>query len=81
MGIHGLTLTLAREGEKRNVRCNTIAPIAASRMTETVLPKEALANLDPKFIVPLVGYLASDACEETGSLFEIAAGYIGKLRW
>lgn len=81
LGIHGLTLTLAKEGEKRNIRVNTIAPIAASRMTETVLPKEALANLDPKHIVPLVGYLAHESCEETGSLFEIAAGYIGKLRW
>lgn len=74
-------MTLAKEGEKRNIRVNTIAPIAASRMTETILPKEALANLDPKFVVPLVGYLSHESCEETGSLFEIAAGYIGKLRW
>ena len=50
-------------------------------MTETVLPKEALANLDPKFVIPLVGYLSHESCEETGSLFEIAAGFIAKLRW
>ena len=81
LGVHGFTLTLAKEGEKRNIRVNTIAPIAASRMTETVLPKEALANLDPKFVIPLVGYLAHESCEETGSLFEIAAGFIAKLRW
>ena len=81
LGVHGFTLTLAKEGVKRNIRVNTIAPIAASRMTETVLPKEALANLDPKFVIPLVGYLAHESCEETGSLFEIAAGFIAKLRW
>lgn len=50
-------------------------------MTETVLPKEALENLDPYYVVPVVGYLAHESCEETGSVFEVAAGYIGKLRW
>ena len=50
-------------------------------MTETVLPKEALANLNPKYVVPLVAYLASPECEENGSLFEVAGGYITKLRW
>lgn len=67
--------------KKRNIRANTIAPIAASRMTETVMSKEALANLSPKYIVPLVAYLAHESCEETGSLFEVAGGFIGKFRW
>lgn len=74
-------MTLAKEGEKRNVRVNTIAPVAASRMTETVMSKEALANLSPKYIVPLVAYLAHEDCEETGSLFEAAGGVVMKLRW
>lgn len=50
-------------------------------MTETVLPKEALERLDPTHICPLVAYLAHDTCEENGSVFEIAGGYIAKLRW
>jgi len=81
LGVHGFTQTLAKEGEKRNIRVNTIAPVAASRMTETVMSKEALANLSPKYIVPLVAYLSHEDCEETGSLFEVAGGFIGKFRW
>ena len=31
--------------------------------------------------MPLVAYLAHDSCKETGSIFEIGAGFIAKLRW
>lgn len=81
MAMHGLTQSLAKEGEKRNIRVNTICPIAASRMTETVLPKEVLVNLAPEYVAPLVAWLCHDQCEETGSLFEVGAGYVAKLRW
>ncbi len=81
MAMHGLSQSLAKEGEKRNIRVNTICPIAASRMTETVLPKEVLANLNPDYVAPLIAWLCHDSCEETGSLFEVGAGYVAKLRW
>jgi len=74
-------MTLAREGDKKNIRCNTIAPVAASRMTETVLPPSALEMLKPDYIVPLVAYLAHESCEENGSVFEIGGGFVSKLRW
>lgn len=74
-------MTCAKEGEKNNIRCNSIAPVAASRMTETVLPPSALEMLKPEYVVPLVAYLAHDSCEETGSMFEVAAGFCAKLRW
>jgi len=50
-------------------------------MTATVMPEETLKNLDPKFVVPLVAWLAHEQCTENGSLFEVAGGFIGKLRW
>lgn len=81
LGIHGFTQSLAREGAKRNIFCNSIAPIAASRMTETILPKEALEQLKPDYVVPLVAYLCHDSCQENGSIFEVGAGYMAKLRW
>lgn len=50
-------------------------------MTESVMPKEALANLKSTYIVPLVAYLCHETCEENGSIFELGAGWISKLRW
>ncbi|TPX74533.1 hypothetical protein CcCBS67573_g04196 [Chytriomyces confervae] len=81
LALHGFTQTLAREGAKKNIHCNSIAPIAASRMTETVFPPELLAHLNPSFIVPVVAYLCHESCEENGSLFELGAGFVSKLRW
>ena len=57
LGIHGFSMALAREGKKRNIHVNSIAPMAASRMLETVMPPDVLKNLKPSLVVPLVGYL------------------------
>lgn len=81
LGLHGFAQTLALEGAKKNVRVNTIAPIAGSRMTETVLPKEILDSLKPELVSPLVAYLCHESCEENGSLFEVGGGFYSKLRW
>ena len=81
LGIHGFTQTLAAEGRKRNVIVNTIAPIAGSRMTETVLPKELLDALKPEFVSALVARLAHESNEDTGGLYEVGGGFYAKLRW
>jgi 3-hydroxyacyl-CoA dehydrogenase/3a,7a,12a-trihydroxy-5b-cholest-24-enoyl-CoA hydratase len=81
LGIFGLAQTLAIEGGKKNVRVNTIAPIAGSRMTETVLPPDLVAALKPEYVSPLVAYLAHESCEDNGGLFEVGGGFVGKLRW
>jgi 3-hydroxyacyl-CoA dehydrogenase/3a,7a,12a-trihydroxy-5b-cholest-24-enoyl-CoA hydratase len=81
LGLLGLSNTLALEGRKNNVHVNTIAPIAGSRLTETVLPKELIDALRPEFVSPLVAYLCSEECQETGGLFEVGGGFFAKLRW
>ncbi|MBX3155666.1 MAG: SDR family NAD(P)-dependent oxidoreductase [Deltaproteobacteria bacterium] len=81
LGLHGFTQTLALEGKKRNILVNTIAPIAGSRMTETVLPKELLDSLKPELVSPLVARLVHESCEDSGGLYEVGGGFYAKLRW
>jgi len=81
MGLVGLASTLAVEGAKKGITVNTIAPIAGSRLTETVLPKEITDALKPELVSPLVAYLSHDSCTENGALFEVGGGYFAKLRW
>jgi len=81
LALVGLANTLAQEGRSKNVHVNTIAPIAGSRLTETVLPPELIEALKPEYVSPLVGWLCHEDCKETGGLFEVGAGYHAKLRW
>ncbi|HRC59138.1 MAG TPA: SDR family NAD(P)-dependent oxidoreductase, partial [Kofleriaceae bacterium] len=81
LGLVGFASTLAIEGRKRNIVVNTIAPIAGSRMTETVLPPELLAALQPELVTPLVARLCHDTNEDTGGLYEVGGGFFSKLRW
>jgi len=80
-GVIGFSKALSKEGQKSNVVCNVIAPIAATRMTETVLSKDILEKLKPEYIVPLVAFLSHETCQESGSVFELGARWISKLRW
>lgn len=73
--------TLAKEGEKYNIIANTIAPIAASRMTATVMGEEQLKLITPDFVVPTVAYLVSDQTDNTGGVYELGGGFVSKLRW
>jgi 3-hydroxyacyl-CoA dehydrogenase/3a,7a,12a-trihydroxy-5b-cholest-24-enoyl-CoA hydratase len=81
LGLVGLSNTLALEGKKRNVLVNTIAPIAGSRLTETVLPKEIVDALKPEYVSALVALLCHESSTETGGLFEVGGGFVAKLRW
>ena len=81
LGILGLANCLAEEGRSKNIFVNTIAPLAASRLTETVMPPDLLALLKPEAVSPLVAWLAHEDCKENKGLFEVGAGFVAKLRW
>ncbi|RJE25662.1 Multifunctional beta-oxidation protein [Aspergillus sclerotialis] len=82
LGQVGFTETLAKEGGKYNILANVIAPIAASRMTATVMPPDVLENLKPEWVVPLVAVLVHPSnTTETGGIYEVGGGHIAKLRW
>lgn len=78
LGLYGFTQALAKEGAKRNIRVNCIAPLAGTRMTATVMPAEVVEMMKPDFVAPFVGWLVSDQCDENGSLYEVGAGFIAK---
>ena len=79
LGLVGLTRTLALEGAKYNIHANVIAPVAASRMTEDVMPPQLLEVLQPENVSPLVAYLASEDCDESGRIFSVGGGYIARV--
>jgi 3-hydroxyacyl-CoA dehydrogenase/3a,7a,12a-trihydroxy-5b-cholest-24-enoyl-CoA hydratase len=81
LGLLGLSNTLAIEGGRKGVHVNTIAPIAGSRLTKTVLPEEVVKALAPEYVSPLVLWLCHEECEENGGLFEVGGGHFSKLRW
>lgn len=81
LGLVGLAETLAKEGYKNNIFVNSIAPLARSRMTENVLPPHLLKQLGPEKIVPLVVYLTHESTTTTNSIFELAGGFFGQIRW
>ena len=57
----GLMQTLALEGAKHHIHVNALAPTAATRMTEGLMPEEVLAALQPEAVVPAMLVLAHES--------------------
>ena len=79
LGIVGIANTLKAEGERYNIKVSTIAPIAASRMTETILPPNILEKLQPEFVSALVTYLASEQFDDSGAVYATGGGYYSRV--
>jgi len=78
MALVGLMNTVKAEGAKYNVRVNTVAPIATTRLTEDILPPDLKERLGPELVAPLTLYLCSEQCPESGGIYHAGMGLFGR---
>lgn len=79
LSLIGLINTMKIEGGKNNIRFNAICPVAATRMTENLMPPAMLERLGPEHVTPGVIYLASEDAP-TGAILTAAAGVFAVAR-
>lgn len=78
LGLVGLANTLAIEGRRSNIYCNSIVPTAGSSMTKDILPEDTLELLKPDYVAPLVAWLCHKECQESGAVYEAAGQWFGR---
>jgi len=74
LALTGLMNSLKLEGGKYDVKVNTVAPLAASRLTEDVMPPDLFAKLQPEFVSPMTLLLCSEECPVSGHIYNVGAG-------
>jgi NAD(P)-dependent dehydrogenase (short-subunit alcohol dehydrogenase family) len=78
MGLVGFTRVLAVEGAKYNIKANVIAPLALTRMTESLLGPLG-EKVAPERVSPVVAYLAHESCDATGRVFSVGGGRVAEV--
>ncbi|MGA0607490.1 SDR family NAD(P)-dependent oxidoreductase [Phenylobacterium sp. VNQ135] len=79
LGLVGFMNTLKLEGQKNNIHVNAISPVAATRMTENLMPPQVLEQLKPEYVTPGVVFLCSDEAP-TGTVLTAGAGAFAVAR-
>jgi NAD(P)-dependent dehydrogenase (short-subunit alcohol dehydrogenase family) len=79
LGVVGMMNTLKIEGAKNDIKINAVCPVAATRMTEGLMPPEALEQLKPEYVTPGVMNLVKDDAP-TGMILSAGAGAFSMAR-
>jgi len=78
LGLVGLLQTLAIETLKYNIKSNAIAPLAATRMTQSLFPPQLAELLKPEHVAALGLFLVSEQSDSTGCIYNAAGGWYSK---
>ncbi len=78
LGVVGVMNSLKLETAKYDIKINSIAPNAWSRMTADIFPPEFEQKLDPQFNAPMVLYLCSQENQASGMTFAMGGGWYGR---
>ncbi|MCX5821579.1 MAG: SDR family NAD(P)-dependent oxidoreductase [Deltaproteobacteria bacterium] len=78
MALVGFMNTLKLEGAKYDIKVNTVAPVAASRLMADVIPPDILEKMKPEFVAPLVLFLSSEKCPVTGRIYNAGVGFYNR---
>jgi NAD(P)-dependent dehydrogenase (short-subunit alcohol dehydrogenase family) len=81
LAVVGFMNALRLEGQKYNIMMNALAPVAGTRMTESLMTPEVLEKLKPEFASPMVAYLCSEECQRTGEIWSAGAGYFARIEY
>ena len=81
LAVVGFMNALRLEGQKYNIMVNALAPVAGTRMTESLMTPEVLEKLRPEYVSPMVAYLCSDQCQRTGGIWSAGAGYFARIEY
>lgn len=73
LSLVGFMNTMKLEGSKNDIRVNAISPVAATRMTDNIMPPEMLVKFAPEHVTPGVVYLASKEAP-SGAILTAGAG-------
>ncbi|MFM8856931.1 MAG: SDR family oxidoreductase [Actinomycetota bacterium] len=87
-GIATFSQICAKDLSRYNVKSNSIAPAARTRLTlatpgleDVMAPKEGAFDMwDPANVSPLVAYLSSEMCEFSGETFFVQGGQVTRVQ-
>lgn len=81
LAVVGFINALRLEGQKYNILMNALAPIAATRMTDSLMTPEVLTKLKPEFVSPMVAYLCSEQCQRSGEIWSAGGGAFARIEY
>lgn len=80
--ILGLSRAASLDNRDRNIRINTICPVAYTPMAKPYFdahPELDTRRLDPSAVSPVVVYLAHETCGLDGEILSVAAGRVARI--